>query len=136
MEEISIKGKEIEKLKAQFENIQEQKLKINNKYVVELQKSHRQTQRIEQLENESVMAQTLAQANENIWVKINEAITEIWPSIEIFFQQEELVQISKEILEKVKDSLGQIPGEANTLIKVLNSKTKDELEEFEILYKT
>ena len=29
------------------------------------------------------MAQTVAQAKENIWVEINEAMTEIWPSIKI-----------------------------------------------------
>ena len=37
------------------------------------------TRRIEELENESLMAHTLAQAKENIWVDISQAIIEVWP---------------------------------------------------------
>lgn len=53
-------------------------------------------------------------------------------SIEIIFEQEELVQRSKELTEGVRSSLGQRSREASTLIKILNLKTKDELVEFEI----
>lgn len=35
-------------------------------------------------------------------------------------------------MEEVINNLGQRLGEANTLIKILNSKTKDELVDFEI----
>jgi len=61
--------------------------KINNDtlYVEEMQKSHRLTRRIEELENESLMAQTLAQAKEKIWANISQAITKDWPSIQIIF---------------------------------------------------
>lgn len=75
MDDLSIRVQESEKLKTQIKTLQAQKLKIDNSYLAELQKSHRLTQRIEQLENEFVMAQTLAQAKECIWVDINEAIT-------------------------------------------------------------
>lgn len=37
------------------------------------------------------MAQTLAQAKETIWLDINEAMNEIWPSIQIIFEQQELI---------------------------------------------
>lgn len=82
------------------------------------------------------MAQTIAQGKENIWREINETMTEIWPSIEIIFEQEELVQRSKEVIGEVKENLGQKLGEASTLIRILNSMTKEELEEFEIPNKT
>jgi len=135
MQEMSIQGKEIEKLKDQLKNLQEQKLKIDNSYVAELQKSHRLAQRIYFLESESVMAQNLAQAKENIWVDINQAITEIWPSIQIIFEQGELMQRSKTVIE-VREMLGDKPSEATTLIKVLNSKTKEKVEELQIADRT
>lgn len=55
-------------------------------YVLDLQKTHNSTQRIELLENESAMAQIIAQLKENIWIDINEAMTEIFPAIEIIFE--------------------------------------------------
>jgi len=46
-------------------------------YITELQNTYKLTQRIEILENEFSMAQIITQAKENIWIKINEAMTEI-----------------------------------------------------------
>jgi len=107
-------------------------LQIDNVYLAELQKAHRLTQRIEFLENQSVIGDTITQAKESIWMEINEAITDIWPSIEIIFEQDELVQRAKEVIADVKKEFGLKPGKANTLIRVLNTKTKDELEEYNI----
>lgn len=77
MEDLSIQGQKIEKLKAHIKTLKEKKLKIDNSHVEELHKSHRLTQKIEQLEIKSVKAQTLAQTKDNIWVEINEAMNEI-----------------------------------------------------------
>ena len=40
---------------------------------------------IEELQSWSLMAQALAQAKESTWEDIIEAITEVWPSIQIIF---------------------------------------------------
>lgn len=81
MGDLSLRGHEIENLKAQLHNLQEQKIKIDNAYVAEIQKSHMLTERIDTLENESTISQTLSQAKENIWKDINECMTYLWPSI-------------------------------------------------------
>lgn len=91
MQDLSIRGQEIENMKSQLKNLEEKKLNINNLYLVDLQNIHRLTQRIEQLENESAMVQTTAQKKENIWVEVNKTMTEIWPSKEIIFEHEELL---------------------------------------------
>ena len=79
------------------------------------------------------MAQTLSQAKENIWTNINATIIDIWPVIQIIFEQEELIQILKKtLIEHVWEILGDKSTEATTLIKLLNSKTKEELEELQI----
>ena len=39
-------------------------------------------------------------------------------------------------IDKIKGELGEIPTEANEIIKFLNSKTKEELEDLKIEEKT
>jgi len=51
MEDLSTKGQEIKKLRTQLNNLQEKKLKIDNVYLAEIQKTHNLTHRIEFLEN-------------------------------------------------------------------------------------
>ena len=63
-----------------------QKIKTDTLYVEEMQKTHRLTRKIQELEDESLMAQTLAQAKENIWADIIQAITKFCPSIQIIFE--------------------------------------------------
>jgi hypothetical protein len=43
-----------------------------------------------------------------------------------------VVHKSKEVIDKIKEELGEIPIEASELIRFLNSKNKQELEELEI----
>lgn len=123
IDDLSIRGQEIEKLKTQLKNFQEQKLKVESVYLTKLHKTNRLTHQFEQLKSESTMAQTLQQAKEILWIEINEAMIETWPSIQIIFQKEELIQRSKEVIEEVKVDLGQKLGEATTLVRLLNSKT-------------
>jgi hypothetical protein len=48
------------------------------------------------------------------------------------FEQNELVQRSKQAIEKIKVELGDMPTQENEIIKFLNSKTREELEELKI----
>lgn len=82
------------------------------------------------------MTHTLAQANESIWVDISEAITEIWPSIQIVFEQEELINKYQVAIDEVKQLLKDKPSEAIDMIRVLNSKSKTEFEKIQILDRT
>jgi hypothetical protein len=43
-----------------------------------------------------------------------------------------LVQRSKQAMEKIRSELGEMPTQANEIIKLLNSKTREELEELKI----
>jgi hypothetical protein len=63
-------------------------------------------------------------------------MSEIWPSIQIIFEQHELVQKARRSIEIIKEELGERPTEATKLIKFLNSKNKQELEELEIEERT
>jgi hypothetical protein len=40
---------------------------------------------------------------------ITKSINEIWPMIQIKFEKNELVQISKKAIEKIRGELGEMP---------------------------
>lgn len=69
------------------------------------------------------MDHTLSQAKENIWIDINQSMTDIWPLIQIMFEQKELIQKSKEAIQEIRGKLGDKPTEATKLIEFLDSKT-------------
>jgi hypothetical protein len=132
MEDMSIQGEEIKKLQEEVNNLQELKSMFQASHQEEMHKSQRLSQQLQQLQKETVMEKTLAQAKENIWVDINKSMSEIWPSIQIIFEQHELVQKARGEIEIIKEELGERPTEASELIIFINSKNKQELEELEI----
>jgi hypothetical protein len=75
---------------------------------------------------------TLAEVKENVWTNITKSINEIWPMIQIMFEQNELLQRSKQAIEKIRLELGDMPTQANEIIRFLNSKTREDLEELKI----
>jgi hypothetical protein len=75
----------------------------------EMHKSQRLSQQLQQLQKEIVMEKTLAQDKENIWVDINKSMLEIWPSIQIIFEQHELVQKARGEIKIIKEDLEKYP---------------------------
>jgi hypothetical protein len=59
-------------------------------------------------------------------------MNEIWSMIQIMFEQNELMQRSQQAIEKIRAELGEVPTEATEIIKFLNSKTREKLEELKI----
>jgi hypothetical protein len=79
-----------------------------------------------------VAGKTLAEVKENVWEDITKSMNEIWPMIQIMFEQNELVLRSKQAIENIIVELRDMPTQANEIIKFLNSKTREELEELKI----
>jgi hypothetical protein len=75
---------------------------------------------------------TLAEVKEIVWTNITKSINEIWPMIQIMFEKNELLQRSKQAIEKIRVEFGDMPAQANEIIRFLNSKTREELEELKI----
>lgn len=59
-------------------------------------------------------------------------MTDVWPSIQIIFELKELFTRCREMIEEHKATLKTKPIEAIDMIKVLNSKKREELEEISI----
>jgi len=120
---------EIEKIKETLQRMEENNLKSYNAYLSEIRKNFKLTKQLEKYEDESLTRQTLSKAKEKIWVDINSTIIDIWRSIKIMFEQEELVIRAKSSIIGIKEDLDYKLGQATRIIKVLNSRTKEELEE-------
>ena len=48
------------------------------------------------------------------------------------FEENEFLERSKQAIEKIRMELGDMPAQANEIIRFLNSKTREELEELKI----
>ena len=79
------------------------------------------------------MAKTLSEAKENIWMDIRQLVIEIWPLIQIMFEQHDLVQRAKHAINGIKGELGEMPTKDKEIIKFLNSKSKEEMEALQSL---
>jgi hypothetical protein len=119
-------------LQEEINNLQKMKSTFQSSYNTEMHKSQRLKQELQKLQKETVMSKTLSKAKENIWTDINKSMTEIWPLIQIVFEQHELVQRARQSIDKIRGELGEKPIEATEIIRFLNSKTKEELEALEI----
>jgi hypothetical protein len=95
MEEMNLQETEISRLKKEVEDLQELKSSYQTSYSMEKQASDKLKQELQQLRKKTVVGKTLAEAKENIWMDISKSINEIWPMVQIMFEQNELVQRSK-----------------------------------------
>jgi hypothetical protein len=86
MEDMTLQGEEIKRLQEEVKNLQKMKSMFQASYNTEMHKSQRLSQEIEKLQKETVMAKTLFEANENIWMDIRGSMVEIWPFIQFFFE--------------------------------------------------
>jgi hypothetical protein len=118
------------------ENLHELKSSYQTSYNIERQTSEKLKEEIQQLQKQTVGGKTLAEAKENIWMDISNSINEIWPMVQIMFEQHELVIRSRQVIDKIKRDLGEMPTEANEIIRFMNSKTREELEELKIKDRT
>jgi chromosome segregation ATPase len=95
MEEMNLQETEISRLRKEVENLQELKSSYQTKYYKEKQISDNLRQELQQLQKKAVVGKTLVEVKEHVWMDITKSINEIWPMIQIMFEQNELVKISK-----------------------------------------
>lgn len=84
---------------------------------------------LQKLEKESSTGNTLGRVKDIIWNNIINGMNEIWPSIQIIFEQKELVEKDREAISATNEELGDMPATTNKIIKIVNSRNMYELEE-------
>jgi hypothetical protein len=132
MERMNLQESEISRLKKEVENLQELKTSFQISLSKEKQVNEQIKKELQQLQKQTMAGKTLAEVKEIVWTDISKSINEIWPMVQIMFEQNELLERSKQAVEKIRMELGDMPAQANEIIRFLNSKTREELEELKI----
>jgi hypothetical protein len=132
MERMNLQESEISRLKKEVENLQELKTSFQASLSKEKQVNEQIKKELQQLQKQTMAGKTLAEVKEIVWTDISKSINEIWPMVQIMFEQNELLERSKQAVEKIRTELGDMPAQANEIIRFLNSKTREELEELKI----
>jgi len=109
MEEMNLQETEISRLKKEIENLQELKYSYQTSFSKEKQVSDQLKQELQQLWKQTMAGKTLFEVKESVWIDITKSMNEIWPMIQIMFEQNELVQRSKQAIKKIREYLGEIP---------------------------
>jgi hypothetical protein len=136
MERMNLQESEISRLKKEVENLQELKTSFQISLAKEKQVNEQMKKELQQLQKQTMAGKTLAEVKELVWTDISKSINEIWPMVQIMFEQNELLERSKQAVEKIRTELGDMPAQANEIIRFLNSKTREELEELKIADRT
>jgi DNA gyrase/topoisomerase IV subunit A len=132
MEKMNLQETEISRLKKEVENLQEIKTSFQTSLSKEKQVTEHIRKELQQLQKQTMEGKTLAEVKEIVWKDIIKSINEIWPMIQIMFEQNEFLQRSKQVVGKIRVELGDMLAQANEIIRFLNSKTIEELEELKI----
>jgi chromosome segregation ATPase len=132
MERMNLQEFEISRLKKEVENLQELKTSFQRILSKEKQVNEQIRKELQQLQKQTMAGKTLTKVKELVWIDISKSINEIWPMVQIMFEQNEFLERSKQDVEKIRTTLGDMPTQANEIIRFLNSKTQEELQELKI----
>ncbi len=76
------------------------------------------------MEKDLTLEKPLGDMKNILWTNIIDSINDIWPSIQVIFEQTELIKVAMEAIQKTKEELGDKPEEANQLIDFLNNRNR------------
>ena len=99
MEQMSIQAVELKKLREQVTSLETSCSLAQIQYKEETRKNQRMVERIRILENDLTLENPLGDIKD-LWTNIIDSINDIWPSIQVIFEQTELVKITMEAIQK------------------------------------
>ena len=65
------------------------------------------------LERDLTLEKPLREIKEILWTNIIQSIKYVWPSIQIMYEQNDLIKLALEEILKAREELGNMPEEAN-----------------------
>ena len=87
MENMSIQTEETKTLETQINTLKDQKVRSDNAHEIEVQRAQKKIEILQRAEKEASIGHTICQEKEIIWTSIIDSMNEIWPSIQIIFEQ-------------------------------------------------
>lgn len=132
MEDMSLKDKEILSLKGIIKNLKTSKRDTLITSKGHEQRADRLQEQVKILQQQVNLTNQVAYIKNHLWTKIIEGIHSQWPSIQIIYEQKELLQVANTEIDKTKKEIENKPPQAVQLIAFLNSKNREELKELKI----
>lgn len=133
---MSIQAIELKRLKEKVPRLETNCKLAQSQQRQETQKALRMVEKIKVLEKYLTLQQPLGQTKEMLWANIIDHVNDIWPSIQVIFEQIKLVKVATKAIQKVREELGDQLEDANQLIHLLNSKNRYELHELGVQDRT
>ena len=65
--------------------------------------------KVKALEKDLTLEKPLKEINEILWDNIIQSINDVWPSIQIMYEQNDLVKLALEEVLKAREELGNMP---------------------------
>ena len=96
------------------------------------QRAKRLEEQIKSLQKDLSFTAQISYIRNYLWTNIIEAIHLQWPSIQIIYEQRDLLLAAQVEIQKTKEKLADKPTQALKLITLLNGKNRAELEELQI----
>ena len=72
-------------------------------------------EKLQKVERDTSIGQTLAQAKETIWMNILDFMNEFWLSIQIIFEKKKLIEKATKTIVQGREKLGEMPTEASNI---------------------
>ena len=133
---MTLKTNEINSLKKQIQIMEaSNKTTLINANNYE-QKANRLEEQVKILQKDLSFTTQVSYIINHLWANIIEAIHLQWPSIQIIYEQRDILLIAQKEIQRTTEELADKPTQAHRLITFLNSKNRTELEELKIQDRT
>ena len=104
---MSIQTNEINRLKEQIKILEDEKKLVQIMHTNETQKSNRLTDKVKKLEKELTLKEPFAQEKKQLWANIINLFYDISSSIQVIYEQKDLIKEASEAIQKFKEELGK-----------------------------
>ena len=94
------------------------------------------SEELKKLQKELTLKDQISYIKNYLWNNVIEAIHDVWPSIQVIFEQRELLLVAQAEIQKTQTNLADKPEQGVSLISFLNNKNRYELEELKIIERT
>ena len=105
MESLKLRVSELQTTKLQLTNL-EQKYDVSKKTVADQTREIKRLEKlVKALEKDLALEMPLKQINEILWNNVKHSIKDIWSSIQIIFEQNDLVKLALNEIDKAREEL-------------------------------
>lgn len=132
MEEMKLQVSELQKVKEKFVTLEQKHDVSKINFAEEVRKNKGLAQQVKTLEKDLTFEKPLTDIRKILWTNITQLINDVWSSLQIIFEQIDLVKVALQEIQKTEEELGGKPEEAVRLINFLNNRNKYQREELNI----